>query len=80
MAFNWINWGWGQFYYVEHWVKSAHRQRKSELVCTVANFLDHGERTQSVMGQFPQRSVSAYVTGIHIDLIPWFVVGVCYDL
>ena len=52
MAFNWISRSWGKFYHVEHWVKSAHWQRESELVCTIANFCDYGERTQPAMGQF----------------------------
>ena len=52
IAFDWIDWGWGQFYYIEHWVKSAHQQRKSELVCSIANFLDYRERTQSTMDSF----------------------------
>ena len=43
MAFDWISGGWGKFHYVEHWVKSAHQWRKSELVCTIADFLDYGE-------------------------------------
>ena len=68
----WLDWmGLGS---VEHWVKSAHWWRKLELVCSVANFLDYGERTQAAMGQFAWRSVGVHVTGIQIDLIPWFVV------